>query len=178
MLIPAVSFSYNVTPFLKMANSCLSSFSDFAWILPDATSSIYWKNRSAAASFVSPSAIVPALKSIQLLLYCARWLLLETLMVGTGLANGVPRPVVNSTICAPAAAKALEATKSLPGACSKFNPFFVTRSPYSKTSSTIAVPPFCTHPKDLCNAAGFITRRRIFVDFFTVAHEVFFKIVN
>ena len=120
---------YKVTPFLNIASSCLSKASDFAWTRPDATSRIYWKRRSAAASRDSPSAMVPALKSIQFRLNPARWLLLEILIVGTGQANGVPRPVVNSTIWAPAAAKALEATKSFPGACSRLRPFFVALSP-------------------------------------------------
>ena len=36
--------------------------------------------------------------------------------MGTGQPKGVPRPVVKSTICAPLAARAQDATRSLPGA--------------------------------------------------------------
>ena len=70
-------------------------------------------------------------------------------MVGTGQANGVPRPVVKRTIWAPAAARAVEATKSLPGALSKFNPGVLTVSAYSKTPLTSVLQDFWVHPKDL-----------------------------
>ena len=43
-------------------------------------------------------------------------------LVGTGLPSGVPRPVVNSTMVAPAAASAVEDTASLPGASSSVTP--------------------------------------------------------
>ena len=49
--------------------------------------------------------------------------------VGTGDANGVPRPVVKRTICAPAAAQAVEATRSLPGALRRLRPLSDTLSP-------------------------------------------------
>ena len=62
------------------------------------------------------STSTPALKSIQFFFFPANVLLLEIFTVGTGDANGVPRPVVNSTICAPLAASAVAATRSLPGA--------------------------------------------------------------
>ena len=48
---------------------------------------------------------------------------------GSGAPNGVPRPVVNKTICAPAAVKAVADTKSLPGPDSMFRPFVTTASP-------------------------------------------------
>ena len=54
--------------------------------------------------------------------------LLEIFTVGTGDAKGVPRPVVNSTICAPDTARAVAATRSLPGADRRFNPFTFTGS--------------------------------------------------
>ena len=56
-----------------------------------------------------PSKSSPALKSIHPCLWDAKWLLLAIFTVGTGEANGVPRPVENSTICAPAAASAAQA---------------------------------------------------------------------
>ena len=43
--------------------------------------------------------------------------------------NGVPRPVVKRTICAPAAAQAVEATRSLPGALRRLSPLSDTLSP-------------------------------------------------
>ena len=48
---------------------------------------------------------------------------------GTGEAKGVPLPVVNNTMCAPEAASAVDATRSFPGALSRFNPFSSTVSP-------------------------------------------------
>ena len=55
------------------------------------------------------------MKSIQLFFLDASAELVAIFIVGTGEANGVPRPVVNSTICAPEVARAVEATKSLFG---------------------------------------------------------------
>ena len=43
--------------------------------------------------------------------------------------KGVPRPVVKSTMWHPLAARVLAATRSLPGAESRFRPFFCKRSP-------------------------------------------------
>jgi len=63
-------------------------------------------------------------------------------MVGTGHANGVPRPVVNKTIWAPDAARAVEATRSLPGALKRFSPLLRTGSPYFNTSTTGILPDF------------------------------------
>ena len=71
----------------------------------------------------------PALKSIQLDFLDASVELVEIFMVGTGQANGVPRPVVNKTMWAPAAARAVEATRSLPGALKRFKPGVLTVSP-------------------------------------------------
>ena len=76
---------------------------------------------------VAPSSSAPALKSIQPGLRPAMSDWVEIFAVGTGQPKGVPRPVVNSTICAPAAASAVEATRSLPGAESRLRPFLVTR---------------------------------------------------
>ena len=89
---------------------------------------------------------------------------MEIFTVGTGEANGVPRPVVNSTICAPEAASAVAATRSLPGALSRFKPFVVTGLPYGSTSLTFAVL--------------FVTRGWILVNGLIVTLEVFFKIVD
>ena len=55
--------------------------------------------------------------------------MLEIFTVGTGDAKGVPLPVVKRTMCAPEAASAVEATKSLPGALNRFKPFSFTGSP-------------------------------------------------
>ncbi len=50
--------------------------------------------------------MTPQLKSIQFcFFFFASWLFVEIFTVGTGLANGVPRPVVKSTMCAPDAAR-------------------------------------------------------------------------
>ena len=68
------------------------------------------------------------MKSIQLLLCLANAELLEIFTVGTGEAKGVPLPVVNRTIWAPYMARAVEATRSLPGALRRFNPFTFTGS--------------------------------------------------
>ena len=48
---------------------------------------------------------------------------------GSGEAKGVPLPVVNKTICAPDAARAVDATRSFPGALKRFNPWTFTGSP-------------------------------------------------
>ena len=95
------------------------------------------------------STIRPALKSIQLSLWPASLELLDILTVGTGEAKGVPLPVVKSTIWAPDTARAVEATRSLPGALNRFRPFTFTGSPYSSTPLTRALPDFWVHPKDL-----------------------------
>ena len=49
--------------------------------------------------------------------------LVESFTVGTQVPKGVPLPVVNSTMWQPAAASAVEATKSLPGVDSRVTPF-------------------------------------------------------
>ena len=69
------------------------------------------------------STSLPQLKSIQLLFFVLSAVLVDIFMVGTGQANGVPRPVVKSTMWAPEAASAVEATRSLPGALNRFKPF-------------------------------------------------------
>ena len=56
-------------------------------------------------------------------------MLVEILAVGTKVPNGVPRPVVKRTIWHPAAAKAVEATRSLPGALSRLSPLVWSLSP-------------------------------------------------
>ena len=50
--------------------------------------------------------------------------------------SGVPRPVVNSTMWHPQEARAVAATRSFPGADSRFSPFTFRRSPYGSTPST------------------------------------------
>ena len=45
----------------------------------------------------------------------ASWLFVASFKVGAGAPNGVPRPVVNRIMCAPAAVMAVADTRSLPG---------------------------------------------------------------
>ena len=71
---------------------------------------------------VPSSTRTPQLKSIQFDFLFARAEFEEILTVGTGEAKGVPLPVVNKTICAPDAARAVDATRSFPGALKRFNP--------------------------------------------------------
>ena len=66
------------------------------------------------------------MKSIQLALNSASCVLVEIFIVGTNDPKGVPRPVVKSTSWQPERASAEAATRSLPGACKRFNPGFVT----------------------------------------------------
>lgn len=94
------------------------------------------------------SSSTPALKSIQLGLRLNKSLFVEILTVGTKVPNGVPRPVVKSTIWQPAAASAVLATRSFPGALRRFNPLVTKRSPYSNTFRTVEVPAFCVQPRD------------------------------
>ena len=84
--------------------------------------------------------ILPALKSIQLPLFPASLELVAILTVGTGDANGVPRPVVKRTICAPEAAQAVAATRSLPGALRRLSPLVLTGSAYARTLFTNDLP--------------------------------------
>ena len=56
-------------------------------------------------------------------------LLVAIFSVGAGAPNGVPRPVLNSTMWAPAAVSAVALTRSLPGPYSIFRPLVVTGSP-------------------------------------------------
>ena len=84
----------------------------------------------ATCSLVISSTILPALKSIQFFLCSAIFELEEIFMVGTSVANGVPRPVVKSTMWAPETAVAVAATRSLPGADRRFSPFSFTGSAY------------------------------------------------
>ena len=69
-----------------------------------------------------PSTSSPALKSIQLGLLLARLLFVEIFIVGMNVPKGVPRPVVKRTIWQPEAARAVAATRSLPGAERRFSP--------------------------------------------------------
>ena len=50
-------------------------------------------------------------------------------IVGTTVPNGVPRPVVNSTTWQPAAARTVDATRSLPGPVRSESPGSLRRSP-------------------------------------------------
>ena len=63
--------------------------------------------RSNTVGIGSPSSNVPALKSIQLDFFSANPVWDEIFTVGTNVPKGVPRPVVNSTIWHPEAAKAV-----------------------------------------------------------------------
>ena len=77
--------------------------------------STFSMNASATASIVSPSTRTPALKSIQPDFFWDKGVFVATLIVGAGPPTGVPRPVVKSTTCAPAAQSAVIAHRSLPG---------------------------------------------------------------
>ena len=55
--------------------------------------------------------------------------------------------MVNNTIWHPAAASAVDATRSLPGAESRFRPCSLMRSPYSMTPNTGLLPDFCVQPR-------------------------------
>ena len=140
--------AYNVTPCLKIAISWKPAAS-LLTSLPEATATTSSNSLLPTVSRSSPSATTPALKSIQLSFLPASLELLEIFMVGTGHAKGVPRPVVNNTICAPLAASAVAATRSLPGALSRLSPGVDTVSPYARTPFTIALPDFCVQPRDL-----------------------------
>ena len=100
----------------------------------------------------SPSTSVPALKSIQLLLSTAKEVWVAIFAVGTNVPKGVPRPVVKSTMWHPAAARAVLATKSLPGALSRCSPWLVMMSPYFSTALTGAEPDFWVHPSDFSSS--------------------------
>ena len=113
--------SYNVTPCLKIAISWKPAAS-LQTCFPEATSKIQSKNLCAVSSISASSTRTPELKSIQFCFLLARGLLLEIFTVGTGEANGVPLPVVNKTMCDPLAAKAVDATKSFPGALRRLRP--------------------------------------------------------
>ena len=139
---------YRVTPCLKIAISWKPAAS-LHTCLPEAVSTTRLNKAWVSSSMVLSSTSTPALKSIQLDFLPARRELVAIFMVGTGDAKGVPRPVVNSTICAPAAASAVAATRSLPGADRRFSPGVFTVSPYCSTPLTRALPDFWVQPKDL-----------------------------
>ena len=96
---------------------------------PEAAASTKSMKRAATSSMGRPSARTPALKSIQPGLPRASWVLVDIFIVGTKLPKGVPRPVVKRTIWQPDAARAVEATRSFPGALRRFNPLTLKRSP-------------------------------------------------
>ena len=101
-----------------------------------------------------PSTNSPALKSIQLGLLLNKLLFVDIFIVGMNVPNGVPRPDVNSTIWQPAAARAVAATRSLPGADNRLSPFVSSLSPYPRRPQTGARPPFCVQPKTLSSSVA------------------------
>ena len=119
---------YNVTPCLNIARSWKPASSALTF-LPEATARTKSNNSFDTSSILASSTRRPQLKSIQLPFLPASFELVEILTVGTGDAKGVPRPVVNSTICAPEAASAVEATRSFHGALKRLRPFVSTFSP-------------------------------------------------
>ena len=123
-----ISEIYKVTPCLKIAISWKPASSDLDF-LPEAISRTKSSSSSESQSSGVPSTMTPQLKSIQFFFLSARRLLVEIFTVGTGLANGVPRPVVKSTMCAPEAASAVEATRSFPGALNRWSPLALIGSP-------------------------------------------------
>ena len=96
-----------------------------------------------------PSTSSPALKSTHVGLRFASVLLVDTFIVGIKVPKGVPRPVVKSTIWHPHEARAVDATRSLPGAESRLSPLCCSLSPYDITPLTGALPHFCVHPNAL-----------------------------
>ena len=84
------------------------------------------KSSSDKAFLSLPSTKGPALKSIQLGFLVAKLLLLETLMPGTAVPNGVPRPVVYTIKLQPEIAKAVVEIPSLPGLCNRLRPCTLT----------------------------------------------------
>ena len=126
----------------------ISLYPDFSLqvFIPEATEITKSMNSSSVWAMDFPSTMTPALKSIHPGLAAASWLLVDIFAVGTNVPKGVPRPVVNSTIWQPAAASAVEATRSFPGALSRFSPFSEIRPPYPMTPIIGDLPDFCVHP--------------------------------
>ena len=119
---------YIITPSLKIDIS-LYPFSSFFVFLPLATFTISEK-RLSASSPVLPFVInLPASKSIQLFFLLKSSVFVDILIVGSGAPSGVPLPVVNKIICAPAAVRLVTDTISLPGPVSRFSPFVLHCSP-------------------------------------------------
>src|SRR5690606_4816721 len=120
-------------------------------VRPPATSSTSSNRRwPSSENSAAPVAMGPASKSIQPGFLFASAELVLILRVGLGKPMGVPLPVVNRTMCAPAATSAVEETPSLPGALTSAIPpsRAGAGSPYCSTSATGAWPPFCTQPSD------------------------------
>ena len=78
----------------------ISLYPDFSLLtgVPEATSATKFMKALSATSAGVPSMIAPALKSIHFGLLSANALLVDIFAVGTKVPNGVPRPVVKSTI--------------------------------------------------------------------------------
>ena len=70
-----------------------------------------------------------AFQSIQFGLFAASVSFVATFSVGTTHPNGVPRPVVKSMRWQPAAARTVDATRSLPGPVRSDSPCLLTLSP-------------------------------------------------
>ena len=112
---------HSVTPSFQMAIS-RSSFISLRAGWPEATSTIRRMKSSASASCDRRSSMRPASKSIQCGLFCASGEFELIFSVGAGKPSGVPRPVVNSRMVAPAATSAVDEMPSLPGASSSARP--------------------------------------------------------
>ena len=82
----------------------------------------------------------------------ASGVLLAIFTVGTGQPKGVPRPVENSTSCAPDRASAVEATRSFPGALSRLRPGASSFSAYFSTPVTGPEPLFWVQPRALSSS--------------------------
>lgn len=108
----------------------LYPFCSFFVCLPEAISINNLNISSVIFSKSLLSINSPALKSIQLLFLFARRELEATLIVGTLAPSGVPLPVVNNIIFAPAAVKLVVDTISFPGPVKRFNPCFLQCSPF------------------------------------------------
>src|SRR6185437_10326123 len=141
----------SVTPVFQMASSRSPLRSaQVGW--PEAVATIRSSSAWLRSSMETPVSSVPASKSIQRGLVCARTLLLEIFRVGAGNPSGVPRPVVKSSSVAPAAARAVTEMASFPGASSSASPGRCTRSPSSSTCVSGDSPAFCTAPRDFSSS--------------------------
>ena len=156
----------------------------FSWsrCSPSAVARILAMKRSRTACGSSSSTSDPALKSIQLDLNFASWVLVEIFIVGTNDPNGVPRPVVNNTSWHPDKARAEAATRSLPGACRRLRPLPAEGlGVFQHVDDLLGAALLDTTQRFLLqrgDAALLVAGRRIFVDGLVVLTEIPLEIVD